>query len=355
MGPRKNLKPSHPSNPNCPPAEMSSHASEYLVLMPNPLKGYSFEQTLFAIQAHNGTRTRFVFGVTTDDHYVEFRGTPHAINSQAHPESGLSHPSIPVDSYEYPTGSFVLKVDNARRDTWQTDLVEILKTISREYGADYYEPQFSDESLERGPINVLTLDDYPYGCHSGGRQTSTEPRAAAAEEVEPEAEADITCYTFIPSPCCVASPLRILNAIAQVSQGAEPTPYKALAGILGDDGILYTLDIDTLKLQVSPEQYHDIVPALPLAPNSSRHMWFVFHCEPELSVPCFTTIYDTLVKNCQFILPEGASPNADLYLPERAHYMCYKSYDGTVFYIPTHYAPYSHILEKLPRPCLAPL
>lgn len=341
---------------------MSSHASapEYLVLMPNPLKGYSFEQTLFAIQAHNGTHTRFVFGVTPDNHYVEFRGTPHAINLQAHSESVHSHPVIPACSQDNPTGSFVLKVDNTRRDTWQTDLVEILKTISREYGADYYEPRFSDESLERGPIiNVLTLDEYPYGCFSGGRQTSTEPRVAAAEEVGggactgADAEADITCYTFIPSPCCVASPLRILDAIAQVSQGAEPTPYKALAGILGEDGILYTLDIDTLQLQVSPEQYHDIVPALPLAPNSSRHMWFVFHCEPELSVPCFTTIYDTLVKSRQFILPEGARPNPDLYLPERAHYMCYKSYDGTVFYIPTHYAPYSHILEKLPRPCLA--
>lgn len=322
--------------------------------MPNPLKGYSFEQALFAIQAHNGSHTRFLFGVTPDGHYVDFRGTPHAINSKAHKDSPQSHPIIPACYQENPTGSFVLNVDKDHYDTWQTDLAEILKTISREYGADYYEPHFSDES---GSLIVLALDEYPYGCFSGGRQTSTEPRVAAAEEVGGGActgadaattEADITCYTFIPSPCCVASPLRILDAIAQVSLGADPTPYRALAGILGEDGILYTLNIDTMQLEVSPEQYHDIVPVLPLAPNSSRHMWFVFHCEPELSVPCFTTIYNTLVKRRQFILPEGARPDSNLYLPERAHYMCYKSYHDTTFYIPTHYAPYCHILERRP-------
>jgi hypothetical protein len=272
---------------------------------------------------------------------------------------------IPADAGASAAGWFVLEIPAARLETWQGDLLAILQTVSRNDGVEYYEPLFKSESPliptdPDGPtkFNRLELEEYPYGYSGGGIVTSRERREAAAEPAEVSAAAAAIAltdtFTYIPSPYCVGSPLEVLQSIARCHKGHTQAnrpaakAYEALAGIIGKDGVLYTLDLETHTIDVCAEQHRDISVTLPLSPNSTPHMWLMLHCEPEMCLPLFKQIYTDLCKSQRFSAPEGRSADFAVYDAEQAHYTPYKSCEGTIFYIPTAHGPYSHILTLPP-------
>jgi hypothetical protein len=349
--------------------------SNSLILLANPIKGYSFEQTLFAINAHDfgslDKSPRFVFGVASSGacfHLNDYRYHKYPSNDvECVSAEEFSYP-LPITTYMSEHGWFVLYVPATCQDSWQKTLTDLLKTISRERGVEYYEPLFKEGPLEPGKMTYLELEGHYYGCNGGGHQTSDEEREAAADEVtiEPAAEPVAAAvpvrqaYTYVPAPYSVSSPLEVLAAVARLCQKHKRDAYPAymqFLGVIGKNGIFYTLDLISSchstnpKMGIAAEQHQDITAALPLSPSSSPHMWLVFNCGPESALPYIQAIYTDLRVSGEFepMLPfdsPSVSTNLTMYSPEAARYKSYKSSKGTVFYIPTAPEPYSHLLIR---------
>ncbi len=338
--------------------------------------GYSFEQTLFTINAHDhGSlegKSRFVLGVTPSGscfHLNDYRyhkypsNDTNVLGTEAH-ELPLS--VSPVSPYMSQAGWFILYIPDKHLPTWQKDLTEFLQKVRHETGVEHYEPTFAAAPLETGRLNILELAEYPYGCSGGGHQTSYETREAAADEVEGSSEPnppETETYTYIPSPYAVSSPLELLAAIAKLCQEGKAdafTAYGLLVGVVGKDGILYSLDFTSCchtsnpTMLLAEEQRQDITAALPLTPNSSAHMWLVFSGAPLAALPVIQAIYNDLRVSGAFesVLPQDSpSVIADIamYEPHNALYKAYKASRRDIpihFYIPTAAAPYSHLLAK---------
>lgn len=345
--------------------------SNYLVIMPNPIKGYSFEQTLFSINARDyGSlegKIRFVLGVASNGssfHLNDYRYHKYPSNDANALDAEAYELPLPVSPYMSLAGWFVLYIPGKHIETWQKDLTEFLQTVCRDTGREHYEPTFAEAPLQHSCLNILELAEYPYECSGGGQQVSYDAREAAADEAEPNST-ETTTYTYIPSPYLVSSPLELLAAIAQLCQKSKadaPTAYKHLVGVIGKDSVLYSLDFisschtNTPKIQLPEEQRQDITAALPLAPDSSSHMWLVFYGEPETTLPSFQAIYRDLRLSGAFEpSPPLDSPSisADIAMYE-SHSALYKSYKASrrdiplYFYIPTAATQYNHLLFKGP-------
>ncbi len=349
--------------------------SNFLVLLANPIKGYSFEQTMFAINAHNfgslTKRPRFVFGATSSGacfHFNDYRYHKYPSQDIKHIcAEEFSYP-LPITSYMSDHGWFVLYVPASHQDTWQKGLTDLLQTISRDCGVEYYEPLFKETPLETGKLNYLELEGHYYGCSGGGHKTSHEWREAAADPVSMEATADSTeapaktdpAITYIPAPYGASSPLVVLAAIARLCEKHTRdayTAYRQFLGVVGKNGVFYELDLisschtNDPRMGIADEQHQDITAALPLSPDSAPHMWLVFRGAPEAALSYIQAIYTDLRVSGEFeplLLHDSPSVSTHLrmYEPEAAHYKPYKSSNGTLFYIPTAPESYSHLLLR---------
>jgi hypothetical protein len=349
--------------------------SNYLVIMPNPIKGYSFDQTLFAINARDhGSlegKSRFVLGVTPSGscfHLNDYRY--HKYPSDDANVLGAEAYELPlsVSPYMSQAGWFILYIPGKHLPTWQKDITEFLQKVSHETGVEHYEPTFTTAPLEPGRLNILELAEYPYGCSGGGHQTSYETREAAADEVDGSTEPnppETETYTYIPSPYAVSSPLELLATIAKLCQEGKAdayTSYNRFVGVIAKDSILYSLDFTSCchtsepKMQLAEEQRQDITAALPLTPNSSPHMWLVFSGAPLTALPVIQAIYNDLRVSGAFepvLAQDSPSVSADIaiYEPHNALYKTYKASRRDIpihFYIPTAATPYNHLLFKGP-------
>ena len=340
--------------------------------MPNPIKGYSFEQTLFAINARDYRslegKSRFVLGITSSGscfHLNDYRYHKHPSNDANVLGAEAYELPLPVSPYMSQAGWFILYIPGKHLGTWQKDLTEFLQMVCRLTGKEYYEPTFTEEPLQSERINILQLAEYPYGCSGGGRQTAEDEREAAAEELVGTDTAKAIAYTYIPSPYAVSSPLELLAAIAQLCQSKKAdayTAYRHFEGVVGKDGILYKLELiascytSEPKMLLPEEQRQDITAALPLAPDSSPHMWLVFIGTPFAALPSLQAIYNDL-RVSGFFGPsspdDSPSISADIamYEPHNAPCKAYKASRRDIpilFYIPTAAASYSHLLFKGP-------
>jgi hypothetical protein len=344
----------------------------YLVITPNPIKGYSFEETLFAINARDygslECKSRFVLGVTSNGscfHLNDYRYHKYPSSDANILGAEAYELPLPVSPYMSQAGWFVIYIPATRLETWQKDLTEFLQMVCLHTGKEYYEPAFAETQLQSERINILELTEYPYGCSGGGHQTAEDEREAAAEELVATDTTKAIAYTYIPSPYAVSSPLELLAAIAQLCQSKKAdayTAYRHFEGVVGKDGALYKLDLiaschtSEPKMLLPEEQRQDITAALPLAPDSSPHMWLVFIGTPFAALPSLQAIYNDLRVSGAFesVLPyDSPTISADIamYEPHNALYKAYKASCRDIpilFYIPTAAASYSHLLFKGP-------
>jgi len=340
--------------------------------MPNPLKGCSFEQTLFTINARDDGslegKSRFVLGVTSSGfcfHLNDYRYHKYPSNDANVLGAEAYELPLPVSPYMSHAGWFILYIPGKHLDTWQKDLTEFLQMVCRLTGKEYYEPTFTEEPLQSERINILQLTEYPYGCSGGGRQTAEDEREAAAEELVATDTAKAIAYTYIPSPYAVSSPLELLAAIAQLCQTKKAdayTAYRHFEGVVGKDGILYKLELiascytSEPKMLLPEEQRQDITAALPLAPDSSPHMWLVFIGTPFAALPSLQAIYNDLRVSGFFgpSSPEdshAARSDVIMYDDQKTIYKAYNASRRDIpilFYIPTSPEQYNHILFKGP-------
>ena len=346
--------------------------SNYLVIMPNPIKGYSFEETLFAINARDyGSlegKSRFVLGVTSSGscfHLNDYRYHKYPDSDNNVLGAEAYELPLPLSPYMSQAGWFILYIPGKHLETWKKDLVEFLQMVCRLTGKEYYEPTFTEEPLQSGRMNILELAEFPYECSGGGQQVSYETREAAAEEVADTDATKAFSYTYIPSPYAVSSPLELLAAIGQLCQTKKAdayTAYRSFEGVVGKDGVLYKLELisscytGSPKMLLPEEQRQDITAALPLASDSSPHMWLVFIGTPFAALHSLQAIYNDLRVSGAFepMLPQDCpsiSTDIAMYEDARALYKAYKTSCRLIpilFYIPTAAASYSHLLFKGP-------
>ncbi len=346
--------------------------SNYLVIMPNPIKASSFEQTLYSINTHDyGSlegNIRFVLGVTSNGtcfHLNDYRYHKYPDSDNNVLDAEAYELPLPLGPYMSQAGWFVLYVPGKHLETWQKDLVELLKTVCKHTGEEYYEPTFAEEPLQPNRINILELAEYPYECSGGGQAPCYDSREAAAEELAEGDSTKAVSYTYVPSPYAVSSPLELLAAIAQLCQTKKAdayTVYRSFEGVVGKDGVLYKLELisscytNSPKMLLPDEQYEDITAALPLSPKSSPHMWLVFRGVPLAVLPVIQAIYMDLRSSGLFEpSPPQDSPSASadvaMFEDARALYKAYKTSRRHIpihFYIPTAPAQYNHILFRGP-------
>lgn len=315
-------------------------------IMPNPLKGYSFEQTMFAIdackQSPQGRFTHAVSSSGTAFKFPELNGTGHI---SVRPTSIL----MPTPAYLCETGWFVYEAywrHNAQE--WQDELLRILQDISKNLGADYYEPNFDTATPHEHTISLLELHGVHSGLSGGCYVTSSHEREAAADSVKEQAGATaptIDVYTYIPSPFAIQTVPEVFAEI--IKDNCED--LSTLHGLIGLDGMMYSLTYAPIvsTFSMADDQPNDIVATLPLNPKSQPHMWFVLKGRPVECLPFYQRLYSALRARSEHLTTPAPTEDWSLYEPENASYKFYRTSDSSHFYIPTSPGPYSNRLLLL--------
>lgn len=305
-------------------------------IMPNPLKGYSFEQTMFAIDAcKQSSQGRFTHAVSSSGTAFQFPEFNETGQISIRPTST----AMPTPAYMCEAGWFVFEAYWRRNEQeWQDELLRILQDISKNLGVDYYEPNFDSATPREHTVPLLELHGLHLGCSGGGHYISGHEREAAADCVdEPPADADV--YTYIPSSLAVGT---VPELFAEIIKD-YPEDLSKLHGVVGFDGMMYSVDYAPIvsTFSMADDQPNDIIATLPLDARSRPHMWFVFKGRPADCLPLYQIIYTALRARSEHLDSPAPTHSWSFHEPERARYKCYRTSDDTHFYIPTSAVTYS--------------